>query len=248
MYYIEVLRTWRVFRTYLFVLAGLYVFVAALFAIWPHGEPRDEGTLYSVGGHAVIVGFICLLFASIIGSSLSRHLDHLDFALTKPRSRADFVATVLGIDFLGLTVFFLTTALALAALHIGLGFIHGIAFDASSSFGIAIAFGSVLAWYALVQAVSCAREARGWAVAGVWVTALSLYFLSFLSLETVGPGFHALIAALNFINPIANLSIVPFVATSGAASLSLAAHAFAIYVVAGVAALIALIRWQRVEA
>jgi len=43
------------------------------------------------------------------------------------------------------------------------------------------------------------------------------------------------------------LSTVPFEATTGPASLSLAAHAVAIYVVAGLAALAALIRWQRVE-
>src|SRR5450755_992762 len=128
MYYIEVLRTWRVLRIYLIILAGIYLFVATLFAIWPHGGISDDGRTYSAGGHAVIVGFICLLFASISGSSLSRHLDHLDFALTKPRARADFVATVLGIDVLGLSVFFITTTLALLAFHLGFGFAHPLAY------------------------------------------------------------------------------------------------------------------------
>lgn len=246
MYYIELLRTWRVLLRYLIVLVGLYVLAAGFYAIWPwpHLASSGDGRTYSAGGHAVIVAFICLLFASISGSSLSRHLDHLDFALTKPRARAAFVATVLGVDALGLTVFFITTVLAVLALHIVFGEVHALAFDASSWFGIALAFGSVLAWYALVQAVSCARDATSWALASVWVAALGLHFLTAARL---GPGVHALLVALNSINPIAYLSIVPFEATSGPASLSLATHTIAIYVVAGVAALIALIRWQRVE-
>jgi len=243
MYYIEVLRTWRVLRGYLIVLAGLLVLVAAIFPIWPRAGSIDDGKLYSVGGHAVLVAFACLLFASIAGSSLSRHLDHLDFALTKPRARAAFVATVLGIDVLGLSAFFVTTSLALLALHIAAGVAHSLTFDAASWFGIALAFGSVLAWYALVQALSCTRAAAGWALAAVWVAAVGL---NFLSAARLGPGLDALVVALNLFNPISYLSIVPFEATSGA-SPALAAHAVAIYVVAGAAALIAVIRWQRVE-
>jgi hypothetical protein len=244
MYYIEVLRTWRVVRRYLIVLAGLYLLLAVLSAIVPHVGSGGDGRTYSVGGHAAFVAFICLLFASISGSSLSRHLDHLDFALTKPRARAAFVANVLGIDVLGLSVLFLVTSLAVTAAHIALGETHGIVFDAASWFGIALAFGSVLAWYALVQALSCDRGAAGWAVAGVWVAALGLQFLSAAPL---GPGLHALVVALNVVNPIAYLSTVPFFATTGPASLSLAASTVGIYIVAGVAALVAMIRWQRVE-
>lgn len=245
MYYIQVLQTWRLLRRYLIVLAGLYLLGAVLFGIFHHVGSSDAGKSYSVGGHAVIVAFICLLFASISGSSLSRHLDHLNFVLTKPRARAGFVASVLGVDVLSLSVFFITTTLALVALHVAIGETHGMVLDAASWFGIAIAFGSVLAWYAIIQAVSCARDcaAAGWALAGVWVVALGLHFLSAANL---GPGLNALLALLNFVNPIANLSIVPFVPT-GAASFSLAAHAVGIYVVAGVAAFVALLRWQRVE-
>jgi hypothetical protein len=243
MYYIELLRTWRVFWRYLIVLAGLYVLASFLYTILPHVESSDAGVQYSVGGHAVLVAFVCLLFASIAGSSLGRHLDHLDFALTKPRARSVFAANVAGIDVLGLTVFFITTALWVIAIHVAAGITHGVVFDASSSFGIVLAFGSVLAWYAIVQAVSCGRDASGWAVAGVWIVALSL---NFLALVPLGPGLNALIGALNFINPIAYLSLVPFEATS-AAPFSLAAHAFAIYLVAGAAALVALMRWQRLE-
>jgi hypothetical protein len=246
MYYIEVLRTWRVLLRYFIVLAGLYLIAAGLYAIWPwsHVGSGDSGRTYSAGGHAAIVAFVCLLFASISGLSLSRHLDHLDFALTKPRARATFVATVLGVDALGLTVFFIATTIAFVAFHIALGEAHGVVFDAASAFGIALAFGSVLAWYAIVQAVSCARDAAGWALAGVWVAAIGLLFLDAARL---GPGLHALVVALNFINPVAYLSTIPFEATTGAAPLSLATHAITIYVVAGVAALVALIRWQRVE-
>ncbi|HMD01752.1 MAG TPA: hypothetical protein VKG44_02185, partial [Candidatus Baltobacteraceae bacterium] len=224
---------------------ALYLLGAVLFAIWPHSGGGGDGRLYSAGGHAVIVAFVCLLFASIFGASLSRHLEHLDFALTKPRSRASFVATVLGVDAAALGVFFITTTLALWALHIVFGETHGLVFDAASWFGIALAFGSVLAWYALVQAVSCARDVTGWAIAGIWVVALGVYFLSFAQL---GPGLHALVVALNFINPIAYLGSVPFLATTGPASSSLVAQTVGIYVVAAVAALVAAIRWQRVEA
>jgi hypothetical protein len=244
MYYIELLRTWRVFWRYLIVLAGLLLLAAILNAIFQHVESSDAGVQYSVGGHAVIVAFICLLFASVAGSSLGRHFDHLDFALTKPRARTVFAANVAGIDVLGLTVFFITTAVWVIAIHVAAGIAHGVVFDAASSFGIALAFGSVLAWYAIVQAVSCGKDASGWAIAGVWIVALSLNFLGPVPL---GPGLNALVGALNLINPIAYLSMVPFEAVS-APSVSLAAHTFAIYVIAAGAALIALIRWQRVEA
>ena len=103
MYYIEVMRMWRVFWRYLIVLAGLYLLTTFLYTFLPHGASRSEGTaLYSAGGHAALIAFVCLLFASVFGSSLSRHIDHLDFALTKPRTRSAFVASVLGIDALGL--------------------------------------------------------------------------------------------------------------------------------------------------
>ena len=244
MYYIEVLRTWRVFWRYLIVLAVLFLLVSVLYDILPHGKSDDAGVLYSAGGHAAIVAFICLLFASVFGSSLSRHLDHLDFALTKPRDRTAFVGSVLGIDVLSLFAFFIATTIAVIALHIASGQTHGVVFDAASWFGIALAFGSVLAWYAIVQAVSCGRDAAGWALAGVWVAALVLHFLS---LANLGPGLNALIAALNFLNPIAYLSTIPFVATLGVPP-SLAIHAIAIYFVAAAAAFVALLRWQRVEA
>jgi hypothetical protein len=71
--------------------------------------------------------------------------------------------------------------------------------------------------------------------------------LQLLSLAPLVPGLHALLIALNTINPIAYLSTVPFEAAAGPAPLSLALHAVAIYVVAGAAALLAVIRWQRVE-
>lgn len=243
MYYIEYLRTRRVFWRYLIVLAGLYLLASFLYAVLPHVENSDNGVQYSVGGHAVIVAFICLLFSSIAGSSLSRHLDHLDFALTKPLARTKFGANVLGIDALGLAVFFIVTTLWVIAIHVAAGITHGVVFDAASSFGIVLALGSVLAWYAIVQAVSCGRDASGWAIAGVWIVALGLFALKSASL---GPGLDGLVALLNFVNPIAYLNTVPFEAT-GAPSPSLAVHAVAIYVVAAGAALIALIRWQRVE-
>jgi len=241
MYYIEVLRTWRVWVRYLIVLAGLFL-LGAIFFAWHRVGSGDE-TRYSMGGHAVVVGFICLLFASISGLSLSRHLDHLDFALTKPRSRAAFAATILGIDVLGLTAFFITTAVAFWLFHVVLGETHGIVFDDASWYGIAIAFGGMLAWYALVQALSCARGAASWAIAGLFVSAVSLEVLSLVS---VGPGLQGLVAVLNLVNPIAYFSTVPFYATD-AASGSLVVHSVLIYLVAAVAAFAALARWQRVE-
>lgn len=244
MYYIEMLRTWHVFQRYLIVLVGIVFFVATLMAIFPHPASSSAGISYSAGGHAVGVAFICLLFASIAGLSLSRHLDHLDFALTKPRARTAFVASTFGIDVLGLIAFFTVTTLAFWALHIAASETHAIVFDANSLFGIVLAFGSMLAWYAIVQAVSCTRDSAGWAVAGIWIAALGLQLLGAVRLV---PGLHGLIVLLNFINPIAYLSSVPFEAQAGAASLSIAAQAFAIYIVAGAAALVALIRWQRVE-
>jgi len=243
MYYIEYLRTRRVFWLYLIVLAGLYALVSFLSTLWPHVENPTAKISYSAGGHAVLVAFICLLFASLAGSSLGRHFDHLDFALTKPRSRLEFAANVFGIDILGLVVFFITTTLWVAAIHVAAGLAHGLVFDAASSYGIVLAFGSVLAWYAIVQAVSCGRDASGWAIAGIWILAFGLYFLSAAPL---GPGLNGLIALLNLINPIAYLNTVPFEA-SGAPSVSLALHAVGIYFVAAAAAVVALVRWQRVE-
>jgi len=243
MYYIEYLRTRRVFWLYLIVLAALYVLVSFLSTLWPHVDSTKETVSYSAGGHAVLVAFICLMFASLAGSSLGRHFDHLDFALTKPRTRMEFAANVFGIDVLGLIVFFITTTIWVAAIHVAAGLTHGLVFDAASSYGIALAFGSVLAWYAIVQAVSCGRDASGWSIAGIWIVAFVLFFLRAAPL---GPGLNGLLALLNFINPIAYLSTVPFEAT-GAPSVSLALHAVGIYVVAAAAAVIALVRWQRVE-
>jgi hypothetical protein len=171
-------------------------------------------------------------------------LDHLDFAMTKPRAREAFVANVMGVDVIGLTIFFVTSVLALALLHVAAGETHGIVLDGASWFGFVLAYGSVLAWYAIVQAVSCGRGASGWAVAGVWGAALGLEILSAVN---IGPGLHAIVVVLNLFNPISYLVLVPFVAT-GAATPDLAAHAIGIYFVAGLAALVALNRWQRVEA
>src|SRR5690348_7504184 len=128
MYYIEALRSWHVYWRYLIVIAGLYLLAAVLTGLSPHVGTSDT-RVYSAGGHAALVAFVCLLFASISGSSLSRHIDHLDFALTKPQSRTAFVARVFGVDVLGLTVFFITTTIAVLIFHIGLGLAHPLAFD-----------------------------------------------------------------------------------------------------------------------
>ena len=243
MYYIEVLRTWRAFWRYLIVLAGLLLLASFMGVIVQHVH-TDAGRTYTAGGHAVLVAFICLLIASAAGSSLSRHMDHLDFALTKPRPRTAFIWSVLGVDLLGLTVFFIATTIWMVAIHVASGLAHGVTFTSASWLGIAIAFGSVLAWYAIVQAASCTQDATGWALASIWVAALTLHFLSAANL---GPGLNALVAGLNLVNPIAYLSTVPFEG-SEPASASLAVHAVAIYGVAALAALVAMFRWQRVEA
>ena len=242
MYYIEVLRTTRVYWRYLIVAGILYLIAGFFIAIFPHGGPGDT-TRYSAGGHAAGVAFICLIFASIAGSSLSRHLDHLDFALTKPRDRTAFAADIFGVDLIGLTVFFFTTALIVFVFHVGLGEDHPLAFDTASWYGIVLSFGAVLAWYAIVQAISCDREAAGWALAVVWGTAIGLYIFGAFNL---GPGLNVLITTLNFINPLAYLRTIPFEATTGA-TVSLVVHTFTIYLVAAAAGLVALIRWQRME-
>jgi hypothetical protein len=244
MYHIEVLRTWRLYWRYLIVLAAIYVLVSIIAALSHYGPPTDLGIKYSAGGHAEIVAFVCLLIASILGSSLSRHRDHVDFAMTKPRSRSAFVANVFGVDSAGLVVIFLTTTVAFVALHIAVGETHSVIFDASSWYGIALAFGGVLAWYAIVQAVTCTQDTSRLAIIVVAAAAIILLRLGWLDL---GPGLNGLVAALNLVNPVTYLTTIPFYAVAGPASLSLVLRALAIYLVAAVAGLIALVRWQRVE-
>jgi hypothetical protein len=147
-------------------------------------------------------GFAAMIFATIVTTSFNRENGRGGFAFTKPISRERLGLTYIGIDLAAMaTAFAFVVALGFVSLAFfgiaGKVRIDPLAFDIAAD-----GFGAAFMWYALLQAVTAMRVSGGGLILGLswpfFLLALGMY-----NFDLFGPIFHAAVAAVDLLNPLA---------------------------------------------
>jgi hypothetical protein len=132
------------------------------------------------------------------------------------------------------------------------GIASKLAFDGSELAVGTLALGSAFMWYGLLQLITSGLRFNGTMFIGIsWGAAWCL--LAFYKVTLLGPLFHGLVTALNYLNPLAyysNFSVenkgLVMVVSHG----SIISTPFALvlpWLIALVACFIAILNWKRVE-
>ena len=197
-----------------------------------------------------IAGFVAIGFATILGTSLNKENTLGGFAFTKPISRERLALTYFAVDAGGIVAMFLY-ALLLEVIALGiLGIFDRIFLDSNAFAILAISLGAAAMWYGLLQALTSVIRSSGGMYIGIsWGVFLALTTLSIVT--ALGPVFHTLIMALNYLNPLAYYSGVDVAGTTATTSSVIAlgegpriAITWSVGIVACAAAALG---WKRVE-
>jgi hypothetical protein len=222
------------------------------------GAPGGANTLAAVipaipaDALFVAVGLLTLIFGSIVGPSLNREWDTLDFAWTQPISRARLALTYIGVDAAGIAcAFVLAFGCSLVPLA-AVGVVSHIAVQPDTLEVALVGLGSAFMWYAILQAASAwyAGRAAGLVQGLSWAGFTILLALG--TTQAFGPLFHAAVLALNCLNPLAyvsSLSIHPdgAVTEGSVLPLSMGIRAALVWALGLAACAVAVAGWKRLE-
>jgi hypothetical protein len=211
---------------------------------------RDLNFAVPLGVLFGIAGFVAIAFATILGTSLNKENTLGGFAFTKPIARERLALTYFAVDAGGIVAMFLYVLLFEFIEVAILGLADRIAVDANA-FGIAaISLGAAAMWYGLLQAVTSAMRFSGGMFIGIgWGVFCTLLPLS--AFMALGPVFHTLIMALNYLNPLAYYSGLDMTGgaatTSSVLALGEGARIAITWSIGIVACAVAALSWKRVE-
>jgi hypothetical protein len=195
-------------------------------------------------------GFVAIIFATILGTSLNKENLLGGFAFTKPISRARLALSYFAVDAAGVVAIFLFTVLlgliSLTALQI----VDKVFVDAQSLPILAIALGAAAMWYGLLQVATVFLRFPASMFIGIgWGAFLILIALT--QVNALGPAFHAVVMTLNYLNPLAYYSGVDVTGTNATTSsvfgFSEATRIAVTWSIAIVTCTIAAQGWKRVE-
>jgi hypothetical protein len=152
---------------------------------------------------------ITLIFATIIGGTLSRENETPEMIRTKPFAREQMALSFFLTDLAAILLSFVITCALVSLVLLDVCAIAGVfpplRFGPEAGVILTLGLGVAFMWYALVQAVSAGLRARGGIVIGLsWA-----YFTILVGLAhaTFLPGFvHEVIMLLNLLNPLAYMN------------------------------------------
>ena len=213
MAYVEFLRV----RHALIVYAAIVLTLAAAFVVsfdltfaGRTGSDALRNVHVPLGLLLGIAGYASVAFATVLAASLNA--DRGGFAFTKPVSRARWAASYMLVDVAAILAAY-TVALAGAVLLplMTIGLIAHVYVDPHAAGIGLLGFGIALMWYGLLQAATVAYPGSGGRIVGLsWGAFFMLVTLP--GATFLGPAFHAVVTALNVVNPVAYFSSL----TSGA--------------------------------
>ncbi len=245
MYYVELLRVVRSLRVTAIVLAAALVLNIALWYA-AHGWGRTGSTIPLEVVWA-FAGLVTCIFASIISGSLAFENDgHLALAWTKPVSKTVHALVKIGLDVAGIGVCFLMSCVAVYIYFAAIGVAHALAPTSYTMPLLERFLLAPLAFYGLVQALTCglARQA-GMVVGMTWVACMTLIGLQASGLPQP---FHSVVDFISYANPMVYIAFDVNDKGDVITAFGLGASALALTLIAGLGSALAIYRWQRVEA
>lgn len=218
---------------------GLRELLAANFA--KHGSKIPLSALI------ICAGFGATILATVFGKSLCSEREHTPLAWTKPVSRENFALAYLGVDALGIVVALVITLVLILAVIWGLGIAGFISADARVWPMLGMSAGIAFAYHGVVRALTVGFPGRGGAITGAsWAVGYVLVGLSAIPLPEA---YHAIILALNFLNPLAYLTkIDPTGQTSGVIPLTFGMRLLCVWLLAVITGITAIAIYRRAEA
>ncbi|MFZ1124657.1 MAG: hypothetical protein WAN59_05920 [Candidatus Baltobacteraceae bacterium] len=219
-----------------------------------HGTSNLAAALGAIPGDALLVaaGLLTLIFGSIVGPSLNREWDTLDFAWTQPLSRTRLALAYMSVDAGGIACAFVL-ALAFAFVPLSAAGLLGSVVVQRDALEVAlVGLGSAFMWYALLQAASSWYAGRAGGLAQGLSWAAFTLLLGLGQTEQFGPLFHALLLALNFVNPLAYLSALTIhqngtVTENAILPVGLGLRVLLVWAIGLAACALALAGWKRLE-
>jgi len=217
MTYAQVLRLRRALLVYGTVVGGLFLIVV-LFGHLPNATFDVETTFghhatksvssINLSGLLFFTGWVTIIFATVISTSLNRENDGVEMVWTKPIARGRLAFWYIALDFGAILVAY-AFAVALCVLALAsFGLLKYVSVDGRTIPTLVIGLGVAFMWYGLLQGLSSwQRGGRGGMVIGLsWAAA---FVLTSLAGATAGGGLpllHSLFTALDVVNPVAYFS------------------------------------------
>ena len=201
MEYVELLRVRRTLRNYAIVLLAGFALAAIGILSSAHSDHSVIGVIH-VSDLVVGAMFGALLTGTIVACGLQAEWSTTAITWTRPRPREAIAWGYLAVDFGAIVAAFVMTLLFALAVVSLFGALPNLQFDGEHVLrSIVIGFGVTMMWYGLIWLVAARLPGRAPLIAGLsWAVFLILGGLTAANLPWL---FHALIVALNYLNPLA---------------------------------------------
>jgi hypothetical protein len=207
---------------------------------------RRSGHTIPISALLVLAGYAAVVMASIFGMFLSRERLHVPVSWTKPVSREWFALAYLGVDVAAVVVAFLVFFAGELVVTWGVGVAPFLRSDVYVGAALLLMSGMALAYYGIVRAICAAFPSQAGAIAGgSWGVFFALMLLAAAPLPRIA---HAVIIALNFLNPLAYLSHVDESHSGGILPVTGDAGAALVWLLAIVAMALSVVLYRRPEA
>ncbi|MDB5043490.1 MAG: hypothetical protein JWN27_4216 [Candidatus Eremiobacteraeota bacterium] len=201
MYYVETMRARRVLIRYGIALLVIVALVAlSIFA--GRADIRHVGGM-TIPSSGIFAG--CIFGAIIVGTfmipGLNAEAATTPMIWTRPTRRDTIAWQYVAIDLVTIVLGFLFTLAACYLVLAILGLLKYAVYDSTTVLVTLLGLGAAVMWYGLVSAVAARLPGRGSMLAGLsWVVFLVVGGLIAAPFPTL---LHALIVALNYLNPLA---------------------------------------------
>lgn len=206
MEYVEYLRVRRGLVSYAVALA--FCFVVVTLMVHGNGGLHIKMSFdrkgVPVGDLLQLGGIGAFFLATMFAGNLPGESATLSFLWTKPIARTTLAARFVAIDTLGLITGIVLVGLVSAIVMAGMGQLHDIRVARSDAAGGALALGAPLAWYGITLLASARLGRDGAARAGALVWPVFLFVILLGTMNLPPPG-HALVVALEHVDPLAYL-------------------------------------------
>jgi hypothetical protein len=263
--FVEYLRARHALLVYAIVVGAVVAFITGSVDYGIHNARHctDSGRLcvpmhvsLAGGTSKILLGivlgsasFVTMILATTLAASLNKENGRGGFAFTKPLARERVALTYMGIDFVTILIAYAyTVAVCFAALAV-LGIAGKVVADPNAAPIAAGGLGAATMWYGLIQVATALRISGGGLVIGLswplFILARGAYSIGFF-----GAGFHAVVAALDHLNPLAYFAFtghpdeVHLVSLFGYSATTCIA---ATWIIAIVACVVAIGEWKQLE-